>query len=158
MAVQAYFIKYLNKYWYLKYSQDQTKCIAKANRVQCIASRHIFDILCQNSDKPKQSIIGFDKKIRIQLKAAKYIQAKFQNLNAKSRGLFSMPYSAEKGEHSLQIDQQSSARFNHAFSNRFTTHYIKPKITSLLWKSVNEKTSMAFSPAYKKNQDGRTQI
>ena len=99
----------------------------------------------------------------MQLKAAKYIQVKFQNLNAKSRGLFSMPYSAEKGEHSLQIDQYSSARFNHA--NRFTAHYIKPEITNLLRKSVNEKTSMAyiniqtrmaFNPV--KVQEGKTQI
>ena len=38
------------------------------------------------------------------------------------------------------------------FSNRITTHYIKPEIASLLRKSVNEKARMAFNPVYQKNQ------
>ena len=62
-----------------------------------------------------------------------------------------MPYSAKKESMACTYSRAVLDLIMH-FSNRFMAHYIKPENTNLLPKSVNEKTSMAFSRAYKKTK------
>ena len=74
--------------------------ITEANRIQCMAVKHILGIICQVQLSLNRASPGLAEN---QNASMTVIQAKFRIRNAKSIGLIGMPHSARKGKLEIQL-------------------------------------------------------